>query len=57
MHVRLGAFDVVVKVVAEELDAEDGLLSDFGRGKVTWKQDWKMGEKEVDQKLRTPRAV
>lgn len=30
VHVRFGAFDVVVEVVAEELDAKDGLLCELG---------------------------
>lgn len=39
MHVSLGAFYVVVKIVAENLDARDSLLSDIALGKVLREKD------------------
>ena len=40
MHVRLGALDVIVEVVPEELDVRDRRVGDVGLFKVTWKEDW-----------------
>lgn len=39
VHVSLGALDVVVKVVAEELDLGDGRKGDFGGRKVAGEED------------------
>lgn len=40
VHVCLGAFDVVVQVVTEELDAGDGREGEVLVGKVAWCKDW-----------------
>ena len=39
VHVRLGALDVVMQVVAEQLDARDGSSCHVGGAKVSWEED------------------
>ena len=46
VHVRLGALDVVVQVVSEQLDVRDRRRGGL-RGEVAGEQDWwKGGEKK-----------
>jgi hypothetical protein len=41
VHVRLGALDVVVQIIAEELDAVDGGQGLGGVGEVSGEEDWR----------------
>jgi hypothetical protein len=39
MHVRLGALDMIMQVISEELDMTDGSGGDEGIGEVTGEED------------------
>jgi hypothetical protein len=44
VHVGLGALDVVVEIVAEELDTVDGGLGSGRVGEVSGGEDWRVSK-------------